>query len=339
MLLLVAPLAPTQAVTGATLSLPVIVGGVSDVARLEPYDVRSPDLASAAPESASGIYRGALEKTGSTLTLVLTREYALGILDGPTGPTWVTVIGGAVVEKRLPPANLGGTATEAPAFAAAGPSAASGVDGKLQVAVDGDFEYWLAHGERWDDYQLQVLSLVSAIYDANFGIEFEVVQQHVWKTQDTFNSGITCARLDEFRAYWEGTAPVMSNAWEIHNLFTGKTGDWTGCSVIQALENPNAYSVNFAAMLPFVDDVQFFTWLVAHQIGYNFFGLQERSVPTPGGLLDIIGPVTIMHPFGPSLTPAFSDAAGLPPAPLEALEVMAEGGNAPWMREYSTGRI
>ncbi|HEX2022780.1 MAG TPA: M12 family metallo-peptidase, partial [Candidatus Thermoplasmatota archaeon] len=245
---------------------------------------------------------------------------------------------------------------EAPEAPETVPAATGSVDGVLQILLDGDHEYWLRLGDSWDEYQLAVVSLVDLIYRAELGFGIEVVGQHVWtspgplSSSSGFCSGVSPDLLVQFTQHWESVAPTTRDVREAAHLFTGKTfaGGYVGCGWIGQLETSRAYAVSRVgyAEAAKVDRAVAHrdALLVAHEIGHNFAGQHGRAAPTPGGVLDLLrtgclNGATIMYPCVLLNSPAFSEAPPLLAGPLASADVMQDGGNAPWMRAYATGRI
>jgi hypothetical protein len=219
------------------LALPVLLGDFSGTATLTPYDPRAPALAAERPAVASGLYTGEIAETGGLVRLILNPAWdpalALGLVQVGHDLRWVTVRDGAIVpapERENAEAH-GLIDNEAPADASPAvdlpvePSA--GVDGKLQILLDGDYEFGQALGLRWDEYQLAQIALVSAIYEANLGIPIEVVQQHVHTTSSAIPDQIKCEfhsgdGLIQFRDHWESRSPTTRDAREAAHLFSQK---------------------------------------------------------------------------------------------------------------------
>lgn len=343
----------SPAETGET--FPVQVGPVEGLAALEPADPRTPALAAHAPDASQGLLSGEVHPSGATLDLVHAETFSLGLLWTDAGPQWVTVEDGTIVPAGVDEAQLAGTGSaslrgdtaptpdERASLASSSPSPKDGV---LQIALEGDFEYWQRFRSTWDTYQLRVIHLVSSLYEHQVGVPFEVTDQRISTsgdqpvTGDEICEGFERDVLDQFRLYREEHSPTTASVREAAHLFTSKTFRGTttiGCAFISEIDTHAAYGVSQVINQP-ARDVS----LVAHEIGHNFDGEHFRALPTPNGTADAGDcdqPASVMYPcVGDGDRMVFTRTAADQHVPWEGAELVRDGGNLPHMVDYSHDR-
>lgn len=335
--------------------IPVRLGGLNDVAVLEPADPRSDELRAQAPEAAEGLLSGTLAERGWSVDLVSTEEASLGLVQTPAGPTWLHLVDGALlpVDRGIVSDAVEGPIDrerDAPADARASTGSPSPKNGVLQLALEGDYEYYTKTLAAWDAYQLQVIHLVNAIYAEEVQVPFEVVGQRIASSYDQPVTGDEiCVPGDEdvlqqFRDHRERSSATRDSERELAHLFTGKTfsSDTIGCAYLSEIDTAYAYGVSQTfGPLSLGDRVRDVV-LVAHELGHNFDGWHHRSMPTPGGTWEMgscTKLATIMNPcLGDGKLPTFSNTYGLDPLPWESAELAQDGGNQPHMQAYGQAR-
>lgn len=350
------------------LLIPTLLGGVPDVARLTPYDPRSPAAAALAPDAADGIYSGTLKATGGFVRLVLTPEGGIGLADIGGSLRWVTLQDGLLVPVPFTSGHIDDVLhevdveLEAPETTSSAAAMSAQGDGVLQILVDGDYEYYKVFKDDWDDYQLRVFALVSAIYERDLDIRIEVHEQHVWKTPTNPLTGrIECTgdssdMLVQLRNHWESVSPTTSAPRELTHAFSLKPaarhpygGYLWGCGYLSVVESSYGYSAGriitaFAGVIGgYGSLLQINVILTAHEVGHNFGGLHERAMPTPYGSKDpfsCVVPPSVMYPYVDcGNVPHFSRSHGQDEAWLQQNGWMREGGNAPHMKAHAAPRI
>lgn len=333
--------------------VPVRLGPVGDVAVLEPADPRSDELRAEAPSVADGLFSGTLAERGWALDLVVGEDASLGLVHGPAGPSWVRLADGVLVpvDRSVLAGAVEGPIDrerEAPTEAEAGST--SPKDGVLQLALEGDYEYYTKTLDAWDEYQLQVIHLVNAIYTEEVQVPFEIVDQRIATSPDQPVTGDEiCVPgpddvLQQFRDYREAASPTVDSERELAHLFTGKAFSSTtiGCAYLSEIDTSYAYGVSQTFGPLSVGDLVRDVVLVAHELGHNFDGWHHRSMPTPGGTWELgscTELATIMNPcLGDGKLPTFSNTYGLDPVPWEEAELAQDGGNHPHMQAYGQAR-
>ncbi len=339
--------------------VPVLAGGVTGIAVLDPFDPRDVALVAIDPRASAGIYRGAVGD--ATLTLVTEPDGAVGVLARGDVASWVTIERGIVVPLDIPAtAESSDAEITLPGDADLPPAPAGGRDGALQLAFVGDAAYVAAWGPRAASHAVQVFALVDAIYRANLRVPVEVVSTELLASDDGLTGPVRCDGssgdlLDQLRRRGEARAPTLASPHELTHAFTARGpvphplgGVLWGCGYVRALESPFAYSASYvvasnpgtgATRVP-VASLAIDATLVAHEIGHNFGGLHRRAMPTPTGSSCPATSPTIMFPYVSCRNvPAFSDGENPAMAPLEARGYFVERGNAPHMRAHAADRI
>lgn len=328
----------------------VTLPGVEDTVALAPADPRTSTVAGAnAP--IEGLYEGHLEGTGGLVHLVEADGVSVGLVETPTGLTWVTRTGGQLVPLTLeePPLPAGtlmdterhppnGTQTVPPGGDEASPS-----DGTLQIMLDADRQFWADFHGYWEIRQLQIIHLVDAIYQANLGVQIEVVDQHVWTSSIDYplTSNQLCAGyndlLRQFRGYWEATDPTLGDVRETAHLFTTRDTEGTvvGCAFIAALESPWAYGVSEVSGSLTSPGLYRDVVLASHELGHNFDGRHGNSA----GVVGCAGG-TIMWPVLCANNPTFYGSTGTAGGVCPELGADCSSfGNAERMRDHADDRI
>lgn len=304
----------------AARDLEVRLPGVVDQVELVPHDPRTPELAQAAPEAADSLFLGHLKERGWRLHLVWTEEVALGVLDLPTGATWVTVESDRIV-PFVPVASKQQPMDLSPPLVAPQDDASPGMpsmevsdtkDGVLQIALDADSTFYERLQETWREVQLMVIHLVDGVYQANLGISIEVVSQNVWTQEGSepfLTSGSCFDVLPSFRSYWEDESPTTQDEREAMHLFVGEefSGTTIGCAYIRQLETSRAYGVSqmTGPIGRIFLDLHRNVALVSHEIGHNFNGVHHLALG-----VSCYG-ATIMYDTLCANSPVFSGAESL----------------------------
>lgn len=328
--------------------LDVVVPGLLDRVALRPDDPRTPELQAGAPEAAEGLWVGHLEGTGWKVHLVDRGELTLGVLAVPGATQWVTLEAGRLVPFTPDPAEPRRLAPPLePQEASTGhpvQETASSLDGVLQIALEGDSMFHRAWGEDWDQVQLAIIHLVGAVYEAEIGFPFEVVDQRVWEEGDPapYESFQLCTNtehdvLPRYREHSESRSRTMEDVRELSHLFTGRFsgGPTIGCAYIGALDSSFAYGVSSVAD-PVMKNNNLYrnVVLVSHEIGHNFGGHHHRA------LGENCHASTIMHPILCTNAPVFSGVETLTVCRSEAgvCPVLIDG-NAHRMWDHAKDRI
>jgi hypothetical protein len=332
--------------SGDTWVLEVALPGIVDRAVLEPYDPRTPELAATLPEAASGIWAGDLAIRGWRLHLVAQEEVALGVLAVPGAAQWVALEEGRIVPFTLddpgpgiplPPPLRAPEAPESITLPAASPK-----DGVLQIALEGDAQFRAAYFAHAENVQLTIITLVSAIFEANLGVSFEVTDQIIHSTAepdpyqgaDQICTSNNRDILRQFRNHWEAVSPTTQDVREAAHLFTGRfTTGTVGCAYIKQLDTSWAYGVSSVASPVTNANLYRNVALVAHEIGHNFDGRHGLAVGVDCRTSTIMFPILCFN------APVFSHAEMVIPCRVGLACPPLHIGNAYPMWEYAMETI
>lgn len=330
---------------------------------LEPADPRAPALIEAAPEAAAGLYEAHASETGVHLWLVSTGRTDLGVLATPAGARWVTVDDGALIPYRASAetgVSLAGDTERAPSMGPGDPSDSRSMhevdaddDGVIQIALDGDSQYWVDKRSNWDEHQLQVAHLVNGFLRASTGIGLEVVRQHTYTWAERHDEPYTSNKLcdgfdllDEFKEHWETErTPTGSAPREAAHLFAGRgiQGTTIGCAFVREIETEWAYGVSKILPDPFGDPARYAreaglyrdAILVGHELGHNMGGSHDAALGAHCSVASIMFPILCYN------RPSYSGAQLYNAAPAcqqLGVDSCLQWTNAPSMRDYTLSR-
>lgn len=115
----------------------------------------------------------------------------------------------------------------------------------IELAVEGDYEYYLDHGQnenRAIEYAESVIAAVSAIFERDVEAEVTIKQIEIWTIVDPYPGTTSGAILGEFRAEWRANHANVDRT--LAHLFSGVNGIG-GVAYLNALCSSNiGYAVS-----------------------------------------------------------------------------------------------
>jgi probable HAF family extracellular repeat protein len=108
----------------------------------------------------------------------------------------------------------------------------------IDLATEADNEYLTALGSSVsaNNEIMSIMNQVDGIYQANFGITFQIVYQHTWvNTSDPYSATGSQAMLDEFVNFWNSPGNSVSGvARDLTHMWTGRTMEGTRIGIAKA---------------------------------------------------------------------------------------------------------
>jgi uncharacterized membrane protein YgcG len=168
----------------------------------------------------------------------------------------------------------GAASSASPADGAAEAGVAEAGLAVLQLAIEADFEYVVAHGDNTVPSIEAVLNVVDGIFQAELGLTIEIssVEFHEDDT-DAYTATDALTLLQEMQRHWNGNKAGIQR--DAAHLFTGRELDGTTVGiafVAEVCDLGGAYGVSqdlpSTSMMPL---------LVAHELGHNLGAFHDPS--------------------------------------------------------------
>lgn len=154
----------------------------------------------------------------------------------------------------------------------------------LELATDGDEEWFNTYGaQSWDQIQ-NIINQVESLYQTNFNMRIAITYMNMWTGGDPYNqSGITNgnAALDEFRNYWNSNSYLSTVKRDLVHMFTARnfstpTAQLRGVHYFSVVCSNAANSYGISINGPY--NVPNTT---AHEIGHGFGGIHPNEDGDP----------------------------------------------------------
>ncbi|HLM61053.1 MAG TPA: FG-GAP-like repeat-containing protein, partial [Pyrinomonadaceae bacterium] len=137
---------------------------------------------------------------------------------------------------------------------------------------------------------LSIINMMEGEYETKVGLTFDVVFQHTWTTQDSFNASTASTFLNSFRTHWNTNYPLTAVPRDVAHLFTSNpnfTGRGLAYVGTVCAAPSSAYSFTGrldAGLIKYI--------LTAHELGHNFNATHADAV---GGCENSIMAATVSN--------------------------------------------
>ncbi len=157
----------------------------------------------------------------------------------------------------------------------------------ITISTDADPEWYAKHGESSNAVIASILNTAEAIYEAQLGVRFRLVKQHVYTETSPYTTTDSGNLLRMFTGNPENRANLGVSGKDFHeevdlkHLFTGKDLDGSVIGIAYIGTVCAAPALAFGITQSYVDAAT--PGIFAHEIGHNFGGFHDVS--DRGGLM------------------------------------------------------
>ena len=157
----------------------------------------------------------------------------------------------------------------------------------ITISTDADPEWYAKYGESSNAVIASIINTAEAIYEAQLGIRFRIVKQHVYTQSSPYTMTDSATLLKVFTGNSENRANLGSAGKDFHeevdlkHLFTGKDMDGSVIGIAYIGTVCAAPALAFGITQSYVDAAT--PGIFAHEIGHNFGGFHDVS--DRGGLM------------------------------------------------------
>lgn len=157
----------------------------------------------------------------------------------------------------------------------------------ITISTDADPEWYAKHGESSNAVIASIINTAEAIYEAQLGIRFRIVKQHVYAQSSPYTMTDAGSLLKVFTGNSENRANLAPSGRDFHeevdlkHLFTGKDMDGSVIGIAYIGTVCAAPALAFGITQSYVDAAT--PGIFAHEIGHNFGGFHDVS--DRGGLM------------------------------------------------------
>ena len=156
----------------------------------------------------------------------------------------------------------------------------------ITISTDADPEWYAKYGETSNAVIASILNTAEAIYEAQLGIRFRIVKQHVYTQTSPYTTTDSGALLRVFTGNSEnrtnlGAGGDFHEEVDLKHLFTGKDMDGSVIGIAYIGTVCAAPALAFGVTQSYVDAAT--PGIFAHEVGHNFGGFHDVS--DRGGLM------------------------------------------------------
>ncbi len=151
----------------------------------------------------------------------------------------------------------------------------------ITISTDADPEWYAKYGESSNAVIASILNTAEAIYEAQLGIRFRLVKQHVYTQTSPYTMTDSATLLKVFTGNPDNAANLGGSGGDFHeqvdlkHLFTGKDMDGSVIGIAYIGTVCAAPALAFGVTQAYVDAAT--PGIFAHEIGHNFGGFHDIS--------------------------------------------------------------
>jgi hypothetical protein len=149
----------------------------------------------------------------------------------------------------------------------------------ITISTDADPEWYAKYGESSNAVIASILNTAEAMYEAQLGIRFRLVKQHVYTQTSPYTMTDSATLLKVFTGNPENAANLSDSRADFHedvdlkHLFTGKDMDGSVIGIAYIGTVCAAPALAFGVTQSYVDAAT--PGIFAHEVGHNFGGFHD----------------------------------------------------------------